>query len=57
MIFFLLIDLTYLRKTSSGEARMKCAINKVKIPKVKEGPNLSFLTLRLKQFGFICNLD
>ncbi|XP_062619940.1 protein FAM98A-like [Saccostrea cucullata] len=29
-------DLTFLQKTSSGEARMKCAINKVKIPKVPD---------------------
>lgn len=30
----LISDLTYVHKTSSGDARVKCAINKVKIPKV-----------------------
>ncbi|XP_078314757.1 protein FAM98A-like [Crassostrea virginica] len=29
-------DLTYLHKTSSGDSRMRCAINKVKIPKVPD---------------------
>ncbi|XP_011453107.3 protein FAM98A [Magallana gigas] len=29
-------DLTYVHKTSSGDARVRCAINKVKIPKVPD---------------------